>query len=137
MAKIVYNKILPFGSFEAIAIWPLVFVKTWPVSSRRKNHESIHLHQQFEVMVASAIVLFVLCFTCISWWWICLTPFVYYLLYTTEYFIRSIIYDNTDEGYRNISFEQEAIMNEYDFNYLKGRKAFAWIKYLNKKTYKK
>lgn len=133
---IVYNKIIPFGGFEAMAIWPFIFSKTRLVSSRRKNHESIHLRQQFEVMVLSAMILAVLCLTCMSWWWMCLAPFVYYVLYVIDYGVRLILYEN-EEAYRNISFEQEAIMHELDFYYLKDRRPFAWLKYITSKTYKR
>ena len=119
-----------------MAIWPFVFSKTRPISDRRKNHEGIHLRQQFEVMALSAIVLAILCLTCISWWWMAAAPFVYYLLYATEDAVRIIVHGRK-EAYRNISFEQEAIMNECNFYYLKERRRFAWLKYITRKTYRR
>ncbi len=130
------NRLIPFGGYQAMAFWPFVFTRSSLMSARRKNHESIHLRQQFEVMVVAAFVMTVLCFTILSWWWMFAFPFVYYLLYCTEYVVRIAVHGK-EEAYCNISFEQEAIMNEKDFYYLKNRKRFAWVKYIGKKTYRK
>jgi hypothetical protein len=43
------------------------------------------------------------------------------------YLIESIF-----KGYFNISFEQEAYTNQYNKDYLKTRKLYAWFKYLKK-----
>ena len=132
---IIYNRFIPFGGFQAMAFWPFIFSKSRLMSDRRKNHERIHLRQQREVMVVSLIPMLVLCLTCLSWWWMGAVPFVYYLLYGIEYVVRLMAYGKK-EAYRNISFEQEAIMNEYDFYYLKKRMRFAWMRYIGRKTYK-
>ena len=132
---IIYNRLIPFGEFQAMAFWPFIFSKSRLMSDRRKNHERIHLRQQREVMLVSLILMLVLCLTFLSWWWMTAVPFVYYLLYGIEYVVRLMVHGKK-EAYRNISFEQEAIMNEHNFYYLKKRKRFAWIKYIGKKTYK-
>ena len=132
---IVYNRLIPFGGFEAMAIWPFIFTRQRLISDRRRNHEKIHLRQQFEVMALSAVVLASLCLTCIPWWWMAASPSVYYLLYAADYAVRTIAYRSKDEGYRNICFEQEAVMKEYDFGYIKRRRAFAWTGYIRRKTY--
>ena len=132
---IIYNRLIPFGGFQAMAFWPFIFSKSRLMGDRRKNHERIHLRQQREVMLVSLIPMLVLCLTCLSWWWMAVVPFVYYLLYGIEYVIRLLVHGKK-EAYRNISFEQEAIIYERDFYYLKERMRFAWVKYTGRKTYK-
>ena len=141
MAKVIYNDIIPFKGFKAITIWPLVFArqKFNPLDDATLNHEGIHLRQQLEVMVVAAAVMLVMCVTCLSWWWMCVVPFAYYTLYCLEYIVRLFAYGRGHEAYRNISFEQEAFLNERNFNYLVDdeRKAFAWVKYLFRKSFKR
>lgn len=140
MAKIIYNNIIPWKGFQAITIWPVIFARTFAKYLRGDviNHESIHLKQQFEVLVVSvAVDLSLILGLHLSWWWMVVAPLFYYIWYCIEYVIRTVLYSSSKSGYRNISFEQEAFMNEKDFNYLKERDAFAWLKYIGKKTYTK
>lgn len=115
MAKIIYNKIIPFNGFTAITIWPLIFARREkePISDVTINHESTHLKQQEEMLVL---------------------PF--FLWYLIEWLIRFIIYWNKTEAYRNISFEQEAYINQRDMHYLDNRKRYGWLRYVGKKTYR-
>ena len=141
MAKVIYNNIIPFKGYQAMAFWPVIFARMAAkyLQGYVKNHESIHLRQQFEVLVVSVAVwlVLILCFD-LSWWWMSEAPFTYYIWYVTEYTIRLFLYGNHNEGYRNIAFEQEAFMYQMDYNYLpKDRKAFAWVKYITKKTYRR
>ena len=50
------------------------------------------------------------------------------VLDTSEYIIKLFIHGK--DAYRNLSFEREAYGNENDFEYLKNRKPYSWIKYL-------
>ena len=140
MAKVIYNNIIPFSGYKAITILPFVFArkKFKPLDDVTINHEGVHIMQQLEVLVTAffAIAMVVLS---LDWslWWLLLSLCVYYIWYGIEYFIRLCIYGNGKEAYRNISFEQEAFMNEKDFNYLIERNAFAWVKYITKKTYRR
>lgn len=110
--KIVYNKIIPFKGYKAMALWPFIFVRE---EYYRKpigiQHEEIHLSQQKEML---------------------LIPF--FAWYVVEYLVRLILYRNHKEAYRNISFEQEAYMNQFCTKYK--RKPFAWLKYITKKTFR-
>ena len=139
MAKVIYNNIIPSSGYQAMTILPFIFARKRfdPLADHTLYHERIHLRQQLEVLVTLFGVMSGLCLTLISWWWMILVPFGYYILYITEYLVRGIMYNDNKEGYRNISFEQEAFMNERDFEYLKRRRPFAWIKYLTKKTYRR
>lgn len=140
MATIIYNDIIPFKGYQAITIWPLIFARKsakW-LKDYVENHEKIHLAQQLEVILISlAIIAFTVCIFGISWWWLLLSLAVYYTLYGMEYMIRHLAYGSPKEAYRNISFEQEAYMNERDIQYLRDRKPFAWVKYISKRTYRK
>lgn len=138
MAKVIYNNIIPFSGFKAITIFPFVFArkKFEPLDDKTLNHESIYLSQQLEVMAVAAVLMIALCLTCLSWWWMCAAPFAYYAWYCLEYVIRLFAYGRGHEAYHNICFEQEAFLNEDDFNYLpEDRRAFAWIRYLFRKSF--
>lgn len=101
---VVKNKLIPFGRFDAMAVWPFIFVKE-EVSDKVINHERIHGRQQVEM-------LFVL----------------FYLWYGIEWLLRAIF--GTGIAYRNISLEREAYLNQRNAEYLKHRKFWAWTKYL-------
>lgn len=138
MAKVIYNKIIPFKGYTAITIWPLIFARGKQLKDYELNHEKIHLRQQLEVMLTSAaiIAILVLVFK-ISWWWMLLSLIVYYTGYGIDYGIRYLAYGSPNEAYRNIATEQEAYLYQYDFTYLNRRKPFAWVKYITKKTYRR
>lgn len=135
----VFNKLIPFDGYLAITIWPFCFIRSdakKPFNEIDENHEEIHGRQQVEFLIASAVIMCaVILVSGISWWWMFLSPVLYFVWYVLEYFIRCLIYEDSSEGYRNISFEQEAYMNEADLQYLSHRKPFSWIKYLGSKTY--
>ena len=93
---------------RAIALFPFVLVAT----KRDKydkvliNHEKIHLYQQLEMLII---------------------PF--YLLYLGHYFIGLIKLKKYYPAYMNIVFEREAYRNEWNLEYLKNRKLWAFWKY--------
>ena len=96
--RVIFNDIIPFKGYKAMAIWPFIFVRNdiKSLSSVDINHEKIHLAQQLELFII---------------------PF--YLIYLIEWIIK---------GYRNISFEKEAYSNEHNLDYLKSRKHFSMWK---------
>lgn len=67
------------------------------------NHETIHFQQALELGII---------------------PF--YILYVLEWVIKLPFYGS--KAYYNISFEREAYDNDEDFNYLKIRKRYNWVK---------
>lgn len=138
MAKVIYNNIIPFKGYTAITILPFIFARKSAkyLKDYVVNHECIHLRQQLEVLVASAIIIAVLILVFnLSWWWLLLSLVVYYACYGIDYAVRYVAYGSPKEAYRNIAAEQEAYANQYDLVYLKARKPFAWCYYLLKKTY--
>ena len=106
--NIIYNTLIPFPGYKAMAIWPFVFVRSkyedGGMADKDIRHESIHLKQQGEMLVI---------------------PFI--IWYLAEWFVRLFKKGN---AYRNISFEREAYANEGDETYLQHRKHYAWIHYL-------
>lgn len=137
--KIVYNYIIPFKGYLAMCVFPFIFVRkdARNLTVKDINHEKIHGMQQIETHILALILAVLLAAVGLfSWWWVLVSPLVYFALYGLEYIVRWIgcgFY--TREAYRNISFEQEAYLNENDLTYIKNRHLFASWKYLFRKTY--
>lgn len=109
MMRIIYNKIIPFGSkFTAINLFGIIFAKR-ECDGMTLNHEKIHTAQMKE-----------LCYV------------LFYLLYVIEWIARLVIYGNHMKAYRRISFEMEAYTNQNDREYLMKRKHFAFLRYIGK-----
>lgn len=111
MFLIVAKYLIPKG-YRGMAVFPFILVK-YDFDKMNKtfvNHEKIHLRQQLEMLI--------------------LPFFIWYFL---EYLIRLIQYKNAALAYQNISFEREAYANETDFNYLKNRTFFQFLKYITLK----
>ena len=107
---IVFKYLVPRG-YTGISVFPFIFLKKSVLKSSKPliNHEKIHLRQQLELLVI---------------------PF--YLWYGLEFLIKFIYYKKWHLAYRNISFEREAYTKEFDFEYLKHRKFWSFIKYVCK-----
>lgn len=112
MFLIVAKYLIPKG-YRGLAIFPFIFLKYAKDSTNKilVNHEKIHLQQQTELLL--------------------LPFFIWYLL---EYCFRLIQYKNVNLAYRNISFEREAYTNESNFDYLKSRSSFRFLKYVTLKN---
>lgn len=106
--KIIYNNLIPFNGFAAINLFGILFVrKGVKVSEEMINHEAIHSAQMKEMLYI-----------------------FFYLWYVIEYVIRR--WNNTaNNAYKKISFEREAYANESDEDYLKERRRFNWINFIN------
>lgn len=106
MFLIVTKYLIPKG-YRGLALFPFVFVK-YSLDKENPvfiNHERIHLRQQLELLV--------------------IPFFIWYLM---EFLVRLIQYGNMDLAYRNICFEREAYANEKDFNYLRKRPFWKFLK---------
>ena len=91
----------------AMTIAPFIIIRKGDVLKENTlRHEKIHVRQQLEMLII-----------------------FFYLWYVVEWILRGF-------DYWNISLEQEAYAHENDKNYLKHRKFWAFLKYINKK-YKK
>ncbi len=95
--------------YRAMAVFPFVLVAD---KAAKKNvillhHEKIHLAQQLEMLVL---------------------PF--YIWYLLEFLYHLLMTQNKDKAYRKISFEQEAFDNEQELHYLKKRRFWGFLRYL-------
>lgn len=106
---ILISKYLVPKGYTGLTIYPFVFLKYHRLKTDIVliNHERIHLQQQLELLVV---------------------PF--YLLYLVEFLIRLVQYRGWKKAYRNISFERECYLNESNFDYLKTRKRWTFLKYI-------
>ena len=104
------NFLVPKG-YSGITVFPFIFLKSKSLKQDQVlvHHEKIHLKQQLELLIL---------------------PF--YLWYIFEFVYRFIQYKNWNKAYRNISFEREAYVNEKQFDYLKHRTIWSFLKYLRK-----
>ena len=106
MTKVIYNKIIPFKGFSAMAFVWWIFARQ-EMTDRVIRHEEIHIRQQKEMIV------------------------IFFLLwYGIEWLLRIIQYRNRMTAYKNISFEREAYNNMSNIGYLNTRKAYSFIKYI-------
>lgn len=98
-----------YKNYVGLSVWPFIILKNDSLKTDIVliNHEKIHLKQQLELLIV---------------------PF--YLIYITEWLMRSLFYLSFYRGYQNISFEREAYVNEHNLNYSSERKPFSFIKYL-------
>ena len=110
--KVIYNNIIPFGSFRAINLCGVVFAKRkfGELDKVDVNHESIHTWQQLEMLVV-----------------------FFYLWYVIEWLVRLCVYRDAMRAYYNISFEREAYLNQGNLDYRNRRRPWAWIGYLARK----
>lgn len=138
--KIVYNYIIPLKGYLAMCVFPFIFVRkdARNLTVKDINHEKIHGMQQIETHIVALILAVLLAAVGLfSWWWVLVSPLVYFALYGLEYAIRLPIYDfDSHKTYRNVSFEQEAFLMEGDLTYSKHRKLFASWKYIFRTTYR-
>ena len=111
--KIIYNRFIPFKGFEAINLFGVMFVRlktdgTKPVISEVDiNHESIHTEQMKELLYV-----------------------FFYIWYFIEWLIK-VLLPPYDTAYKDISFECEAKLNQYNTGYLKTRRRYSWIHYID------
>lgn len=108
MILIISSKLLR-KNFNGISLWPFVILKHHELKNDVVflNHERIHLRQQVELLVL-----------------------FFYLWYGIEFLLRLAKYRNKSQAYRNISFEREAYHYDQDFDYLKRRKFFGFLKFI-------
>lgn len=110
--KIIYNRLIPFKGFSCLNLFGVLFVRknddgSIPKLSRVSvNHEMIHTEQMKELLYI-----------------------FFYIWYFIEWVIELIL-PPFDKDYSDVSFEEEAYMNEDNLDYIKQRKRYNWIKYV-------
>lgn len=112
--KIRYSSIIPFSGFLAINLFGTVFVREEARDRIERNpdryepiwnHEAIHTEQMKETLYIG-----------------------FYILYFIFWIIR-LLTPPWKTAYRDISFEQEAYLNQANLHYLETRRPYAWISY--------
>jgi hypothetical protein len=106
---IIVSKYLIPKAFNAIALYPFIFLKH---ENDKKdevliNHERIHLRQQIELLIV-----------------------LFYLWYLAEFLLRWIQYKQFMIAYRNISFEREAYRNEKKLDYIEKKALWSFLKFV-------
>jgi hypothetical protein len=97
---------VPLKKIQGITLFPFIIVRSKKPSKILINHEEIHIRQQFELLIL---------------------PF--YIWYIGEWLFHYMCCRSFWLAYRQISFEREAYDNEEDFEYLKNRKFWSFLKY--------
>ncbi len=107
--KIIAPRFLKFISFiinvYAITLFPFIISRE-EMSERVLRHETIHIHQQKELLVL-----------------------FFYLLYLWDFCHGLFKYKSSSTAYRRIRFEQEAYAHESDTEYLSTRPWVNWRSY--------
>ena len=89
----------------AITLFPFIISKE-EMDPETLNHETIHIHQQMELLVIG-----------------------FYLLYVYYYLVGLAKYKDKQKAYYMIPFEQEAYEYDNQLDYLETRKPYSWTKY--------
>lgn len=114
--KVIQNKFIPFKGYKYINMFGVIFTRDKSkITDVEYNHEKIHLKQMQEML------------------WV-----FFYIWYILEYCIIWILrlFDKQNTKYHDISLEEEAYNNQYDFEYTKNRKHYSQLKYIRIWSYK-
>lgn len=97
-----------FIPYSAMAVYPFILIKRKEMQHNALliHHEKIHHRQQLELLIV---------------------PF--YIIYFINYLYHFIKLHNHYLAYRQNIFEREAFAMEHDFDYLKKRRMFAFLKF--------
>ncbi len=143
---VIWNRVIPFGSFEAMAVWPFVFVRRdKDVTARDIRHEKIHCAQQLELLEVGFFITAVLAAVGCGWWSLISLP-LFYWAYAVCWLIELVRclndknrgqatsqYKQRNIWHRiahSIIFEREAYAMQNDTAYLNHRPWFAWIEFI-------
>lgn len=134
---ILKNSFIPFGNYKYFNFFSILFTKdSDKITDKEKNHERIHNRQILELSIIGVLVLFFVCiFTSISLFYSILGIFLFYIWYVIETLLILPFHRKLHDAYHDISLEEEAYLNDDNFEYLKNRKWFNWLKYIKPKSY--
>jgi amino acid transporter len=131
------NNLIPFKGYKAINLFGIVFTRE-ELNEKEKNHESIHTLQIIECAVLGFYLFsFIVLIFDLSFWWILLSLATFYIFYGLEYLTVRLFHKKQNDAYHDVSFEEEAYVNDDDLEYKKKRIPFNWLKYIRPKTNKK
>ena len=95
-----------FINIWAITLYPFIICKG-KLDQQMRTHETIHLHQQRELLLIG-----------------------FYLLYVAFWVWGLVKFRSFHAAYRSIPFEKEAYANDADPTYPLNRKTFSWVKFI-------
>ncbi len=97
-----------YKNYVGLSLWPFIILKNDDLKDDIVliNHEKIHLKQQQELLIV-----------------------FFYILYISEWLLRTLFYSDSYKAYQNISFEREAYVNEKNLDYPDERKTFGFLGY--------
>lgn len=131
--KIIKNKYIPFGKFDAMNILGFLFMKEdTKLDDELINHEAIHTVQQYEILALSALVALVASNLYASWWYLLIVVVMPITIYLLAWFIEAIL-PPYNSAYKDSPFEREAYLNQRNPMYLATRPIGATLKYVLKK----
>lgn len=129
---VIRNKYLPLGDFKVMNILGFLFVREEvEVSPTILRHEAIHTRQQYEIIIASAI-LFLWVVNTYSWWFYLLIIFAMPLVLYALAWLVALVIPPYNSAYKDTPFEREAYANQHNPDYLDSRPWFAWVRYILK-----
>lgn len=131
------NNLIPFKGYKAINLFGLIFTRA-ELTKKEKNHENIHTKQMFECAILGfCLIGALIIFSNISYWWLLTSLLTFYVFYGLEYIIVRLFHKKQNDAYHDVSFEEEAYVNDDNLEYNKVRIPFNWVKYLVVKSNKK
>ena len=104
--RVIKTKHFPFNGYKAINLFGIIFTKG-ELSNKELNHEAIHTEQMKEMLYI-----------------------FFYIWYGVEYLIIRLFHIKQHDAYKDVSFEEEAHINDDNLNYISKRKHYTWTKYL-------
>ena len=102
--KIIKTKHFPFGNYSTINLFGILFTKQTEIGITTLRHEAIHTAQMKE------------------------------LLYIFFYLLIRAFHKKQNSAYHDVSFEEEAHLNDTNPEYLSKRRKYAWIQYVKLKS---
>ena len=109
--KIIKTKHFPFGNYSTINLFGILFTKQAEIGITTLRHEAIHTAQMKEMLYI-----------------------FFYLWYGVEYLLIRAFHKKQNSAYHDVSFEEEAHLNDTNPEYLSKRKKYAWIQYVKLKS---
>ena len=131
---VIKNKFIPFKGYEIINLFGILFTRG-EIDDYEYNHEAIHTEQILECTVLGLVIICFICFILNqSLLWLLISPFTFYILYGLEYLAIRLFHKKQNDTYHDVSFEEEAYINQNNLNYIKYRFPCTWIKYVKIKS---
>jgi hypothetical protein len=124
---LIFNKTIPVEGFDAMCVWPFIFIRAESLKEHQYRHEEINGRQQVEMLLLAIAIAGVLLWAGCGWWSLLILP-LYFYFYALLWLWRVICHAEGSPYYDN-PMEREAYANEYVKGYLKTRMPFAWVKY--------